>query len=66
MAFFDPLTQLYNRRFFLTKLSDTIAYAKRNNQIFCIAYLDIDNFKVINDTKGHHIGDEILKEVQTY
>lgn len=63
MAFFDPLTKLYNRRYFLVKLEDTIVYAKRNNQIFCIAFLDIDDFKVINDIKGHHIGDQVLQQV---
>ena len=65
MAFFDPLTKLYNRRLFLTKLNDTIVYSKRNKQTFCIAFLDIDNFKEINDTKGHNIGDEVLQQVSS-
>ncbi len=61
MAFFDPLTKLYNRRFFLTKLTDTIQHSKRLEQDFCIVFIDIDNFKNTNDTKGHHTGDQILK-----
>lgn len=61
MAFFDPLTKVPNRRYFLTILKDTILNTKRTNQEFCITFIDIDNFKEINDTKGHHIGDDILK-----
>ena len=65
MAFFDPLTKLYNRRHFLIKLEDEIVHVNKNQQAFCIAFIDIDNFKDINDTKGHHIGDKILIQIAT-
>jgi diguanylate cyclase (GGDEF)-like protein len=59
----DPLTGLPNRRAFLERLSDELARAKRSRQPVCIAYIDIDNFKRINDDKGHVEGDAFLKQV---
>jgi diguanylate cyclase (GGDEF)-like protein len=59
----DPLTGLPNRRAFLERLSDELARARRNRQPICIAYIDIDNFKRINDEKGHVEGDEFLRQV---
>ena len=59
----DPLTGLPNRRAFLERLSDELARARRNNAPVCIAYLDIDNFKNLNDQRGHVEGDEFLKNV---
>jgi diguanylate cyclase (GGDEF)-like protein len=59
----DPLTGLPNRRAFLERLSDELARAKRSRQAVCIAYIDIDNFKRINDDKGHIEGDAFLKQV---
>jgi len=59
----DPLTKLYNRLFF----NNQILYLKnrydRTKKPFSAMLLDIDNFKKINDTYGHHIGDEVLKNV---
>jgi len=56
----DPLTDLYNRRYF-TKISENIFnLAKRNSSKFSILMLDIDNFKNINDTYGHKIGDDVI------
>ncbi len=59
----DPLTALPNRRAFLERLSDELARAQRARAPICIAYLDIDNFKRLNDKKGHVEGDEFLKKV---
>jgi len=59
----DPLTGLPNRRAFLERISDELARARRAGHPVCIAYIDIDNFKRINDDKGHVEGDEFLKEV---
>jgi len=63
MAFNDSLTGLFNRRYFETKLEYIIKLFKRTNQDYCILFLDIDDFKKINDNFGHDIGDIILKEI---
>ena len=59
----DPLTGLPNRRAFLERLGDELARARRNAAPVCIAYLDIDNFKNLNDQRGHAEGDEFLQKV---
>ena len=59
----DPLTGLPNRRAFLERLGDELARAKRNATPVCIAYIDVDNFKHLNDQKGHAEGDEFLKHI---
>jgi len=59
----DPLTGLPNRRAFLERLSDEVARARRANSQVCIAYLDVDNFKNLNDQKGHLEGDEFLRHI---
>ncbi|MBI4746567.1 MAG: diguanylate cyclase [Deltaproteobacteria bacterium] len=58
----DELTGLYNRRFFFETLEKEIAQAQRYGKPLSIAILDIDHFKKINDTYGHHAGDVILRE----
>ncbi len=63
LAYYDEVTQLPNRIFFLKFLSKTIELAKRNNNTFAILFLDLDGFKDINDTYGHHTGDQLLKEI---
>jgi diguanylate cyclase (GGDEF)-like protein len=63
LAFYDSLTGLANRMLFLDRLEHTIAAAERNNQIFALLYLDLDRFKRVNDTLGHHVGDLLLKNV---
>lgn len=63
LAYYDPLTNLPNRRMLLDRLSHDLTQAKRFRRALAIMFLDLDNFKNINDTLGHAIGDELLKEV---
>lgn len=63
LAFYDGLTGLANRMLFLDRLEHSIATAKRNNQKFALLYLDLDHFKRVNDSLGHHIGDLLLKNI---
>ncbi|EKF48588.1 diguanylate cyclase [Thermosipho africanus H17ap60334] len=57
----DPLTKAYNRNFLKHFLEKTIEHAKRTNQKNTLVFVDLDNFKEINDKYGHHFGDEVLK-----
>jgi diguanylate cyclase (GGDEF)-like protein len=59
----DSLTGLLNRRAMGEQLRREYAIAKRQTNMVSIAYLDIDNFKTINDTRGHIAGDQVLKNV---
>lgn len=61
----DPLTGLANRSEFERQLKSAYDDAKRQNQMHMLCYLDLDNFKVINDTAGHGAGDELLKQLAT-
>ncbi|MCA9754506.1 MAG: sensor domain-containing diguanylate cyclase [Candidatus Eisenbacteria bacterium] len=63
LAITDELTGLYNRRHFLTRLQEEQARAKRHGHEFSLLFLDIDDFKRINDTYGHGLGDRILAEL---
>jgi diguanylate cyclase (GGDEF)-like protein/PAS domain S-box-containing protein len=63
MAITDSLTGLYNRRFQIGMIKDAIHTANRYNIPFCIAILDIDWFKSINDTYGHEMGDMVLVKI---
>jgi len=61
----DPLTGLANRRLFYDRLQQAILHAKRYGSKLGILYVDLDCFKEINDTHGHHVGDAVLTEVAT-
>lgn len=63
LAYYDPLTGLPNRKMIIQKLDMLIHYSERTQAGFALVYIDIDNFKEINDIMGHHIGDMLLKEV---
>ncbi len=62
MAYKDALTGIYNRRFFFEQVSILLEQAKRSNTPICIAMYDIDNFKKVNDTYGHDMGDVVIKD----
>ncbi len=63
LAYYDSLTKLPNRWLFQDRLNQTLAQARRENQLVGLVFLDLDRFKNINDTLGHSAGDELLKEV---
>ena len=63
MAFYDTLTDLANRRLFGDRLEQAIAHAQRTDTCAALLYLDLDQFKRVNDTLGHEAGDELLREV---
>lgn len=63
LVYHDSLTGLYNRKAFFERMRETLAIAKRDCKEKNIFYLDLDEFKRVNDDYGHHIGDKVLKEV---
>jgi len=63
LALYDPLTGLANRRLMRDKLTHALAVSRNNGSWGGLIMLDLDNFKTLNDTKGHELGDELLIEV---
>lgn len=63
LAFFDTLTGLPNRRLMHDRLQQALASSTRNKRYGALCMLDLDDFKDVNDTKGHTTGDELLQEV---
>ena len=63
LAFYDPLTQLPNRRLLLDRLQHALASSARTGRMGALLFIDLDNFKVLNDTLGHDQGDLLLKQV---
>ncbi len=60
-AFYDSLTNIPNRAFLNTKINEILDQSKENSLLFAVMFMDLDRFKVINDTLGHNIGDQLLK-----
>jgi len=63
MSVIDPLTKLYNRRYFFTEVASSLARAKRYTQSFTLLLMDLDHFKDVNDSFGHECGDTVLISV---
>ena len=62
LAYFDHLTGLPNRRFLIGELDHVLARGRRSSQYSALLYLDLDNFKLLNDTMGHDLGDMLLRQ----
>ncbi|UBF29630.1 GGDEF domain-containing protein [Kovacikia minuta CCNUW1] len=63
LANHDALTGLPNRILFQERLSQALTWADENNQLVALLFLDLDGFKLINDTQGHDVGDLLLKAI---
>ncbi len=63
LALHDPLTQLPNRAYLKERLENLLALARRRQVAMAVLFIDLDNFKTVNDTLGHHVGDILLGEV---
>jgi diguanylate cyclase (GGDEF)-like protein/PAS domain S-box-containing protein len=65
LAYYDSLTGLANRTLFHDRLAQTMAQAKRSGRPLAVLFIDLDRFKLVNDTRGHGAGDKLLKETAT-
>jgi diguanylate cyclase (GGDEF)-like protein len=63
LAFYDALTELPNRRRLLDELEKEFIKTQRHKTLYALLYLDLDNFKTLNDSLGHEIGDELIRQV---
>lgn len=63
LAFYDPLTQLPNRRLMVDRLGQALGISARTGRIGALQFIDLDNFKTLNDTQGHAMGDLLLQQV---
>ncbi|MGB9093486.1 MAG: EAL domain-containing protein, partial [Gallionella sp.] len=63
LAFYDPLTRLPNRRLLLDRLNQALVSSARSGRSGALLFIDLDNFKNLNDTLGHDIGDMLLQQV---
>ena len=63
LAYYDPLTNLANRRLLLDRLEQEVSVSKRRQTFGALIFLDIDKFKILNDSLGHAVGDELLIQV---
>lgn len=63
LAFYDPLTDLPNREHLIERLRSTLTRSRRNSQYGALMFIDLDHFKVLNDTMGHDVGDQLLQHV---
>ncbi|MFZ6873740.1 EAL domain-containing protein [Undibacterium sp. Di27W] len=63
LAFYDPLTRLPNRRLLTDRLQHSLLACARNGRHGALMYIDLDNFKTLNDTQGHYKGDLLLQQV---
>ncbi len=63
LAFYDALTGLPNRRLLLDRLAQATAAVARSGQLGALLFLDLDHFKLVNDTMGHEVGDLLLQQV---
>ncbi|WP_328731833.1 diguanylate cyclase domain-containing protein [Vreelandella azerica] len=63
LAFYDPLTGLANRRLFIDRMEAVVKAHERHNKLGALLFIDLDNFKQVNDTLGHYAGDKLLQSM---
>lgn len=63
MGVMDPVTNIYNKRYFLGRIQEEFSFSKRNQRDLSLVMLDLDHFKVLNDSYGHLAGDVVLQKV---